>query len=169
MMLIVTGSAPSGRYFTDVCLAMIVMPFSRSRSMESITRSAMSWLGRNAPDCHSIASTNVVFPWSTWATIARFRRSVRAGMAILWEGGPVDITLEELFAQTNPDPKTAIGYRRVSSLREKKKHMAISTEIQTEYIEAAAARDGIRIVDWVDDMNISGRREQFLRRKVLPT
>jgi len=81
----------------------------------------------------------------------------------------VDITLEELFAQTNPDPKTAIGYRRVSSLREKKKHMAISTEIQTEYIEAAAARDGIRIVDWVDDMNISGRREQFLRRKVLPT
>jgi hypothetical protein len=41
----------------------------------------------------------------------------------------VDITLEESFAQTNPHPKTAIGYRRVSSLREKKKHMATSPEI----------------------------------------
>lgn len=81
----------------------------------------------------------------------------------------MDITLEELFAQTNADPKTAIGYRRVSSLREKRKQVAISPEIQTEYIEAAAARHGITIVDWVDDMNISGRREQFLRRKVLPT
>ena len=30
-----------------VCLAMIVMPFSRSRSIESITRSATTWLTRN--------------------------------------------------------------------------------------------------------------------------
>src|SRR5690348_7851978 len=57
------------------------MPFSRSRSFESMTRSATSWLARNAPDCHSSASTSVVLPWSTWATMARLRRSERAGMA----------------------------------------------------------------------------------------
>src|SRR5215218_3301706 len=63
---------------TAVFLARIVMPFSRSRSIESSTRSATSWLARNAPDCHSIASTSVVLPWSTWATIATLRRSSRA-------------------------------------------------------------------------------------------
>src|SRR3954464_11765786 len=57
------------------------MPFSRSRSIESITRSATSWLARNAPDCQSMASTSVVLPWSTCATIATLRRSSRsAGM-----------------------------------------------------------------------------------------
>ena len=56
------------------------MPFSRSRSIESITRSATSWFARNAPDCQSIASTSVVFPWSTWATIATLRMSSRVGM-----------------------------------------------------------------------------------------
>src|SRR3954454_12386767 len=54
------------------------MPFSRSRSIESITRSPTSWLARNAPDCQSMASTSVVLPWSTWATIATLRRSSRA-------------------------------------------------------------------------------------------
>ena len=39
---------------TAVFLARIVMPFSRSRSIESITRSATSWFSRNEPDCHSI-------------------------------------------------------------------------------------------------------------------
>ena len=53
------------------------MPFSRSRSVESMTRSATSWLARKAPDCQSIASTSVVLPWSTWATIATLRRSLR--------------------------------------------------------------------------------------------
>ena len=57
------------------------MPFSRSRSIESMTRSSTSWLARNAPDCHSIASTSVVLPWSTWAMIATLRRSSRRGMA----------------------------------------------------------------------------------------
>src|SRR5919204_1766196 len=64
-------------YWTAVFLARIVMPFSRSRSIESITRSATSWLARKAPDCHSIASTSVVLPWSTWAMIATLRRSSR--------------------------------------------------------------------------------------------
>ena len=53
------------------------MPFSRSRSIESMTRSLTSWFSRKAPDCQSIASTSVVLPWSTCATIATFRRSVR--------------------------------------------------------------------------------------------
>ena len=53
------------------------MPFSRSRSIESRTRSATSWFSRNEPDCHSIASTSVVLPWSTWATMATLRRSSR--------------------------------------------------------------------------------------------
>ncbi len=57
------------------------MPFSRSRSIESMTRSATSWLARKAPDCQSSLSTRVVFPWSTWATIATLRRSERIAMA----------------------------------------------------------------------------------------
>src|SRR4051812_25657586 len=66
------------------------MPFSRSRSIESSTRSATSWLAQNAPDCHSIASTSVVLPWSTWATIATLRRSSRrAGMASSLGGRPL--------------------------------------------------------------------------------
>src|SRR3954454_7544807 len=66
---------------TAVFLARIVMPFSRSRSIESMTRSATSWFSRNAPDCQSIASTSVVFPWSTWAMMATLRRSSRRCMA----------------------------------------------------------------------------------------
>ena len=45
------------------------MPFSRSRSPESRTRSTTAWLERKAPVWRSIASTSVVLPWSTWATI----------------------------------------------------------------------------------------------------
>src|SRR6202008_4414920 len=62
---------------TAVFFARIVIPFSRSRSIESMTRSATSWFSRNEPDCQSIASTSVVLPWSTWAMIATLRRSSR--------------------------------------------------------------------------------------------
>ncbi len=65
---------------TAVFFARMVIPFSRSRSMESITRSATSWFSRKEPDCQSMASTSVVFPWSTWATIATFRMSSRSGI-----------------------------------------------------------------------------------------
>src|SRR5258707_1413122 len=65
---------------TAVFFARIVMPFSRSRSIESMTRSLTSWFWRKAPDCQSMASTSVVFPWSTWATIATLRRSSRTAM-----------------------------------------------------------------------------------------
>jgi hypothetical protein len=77
-MLSFTAGPSSGRQRTAVFLARIVMPFSRSRSMESRTRSATSWLARKAPACHSIASTSVVLPWSTCATMATLRRSSRA-------------------------------------------------------------------------------------------
>src|SRR3954452_9283575 len=57
------------------------MSFSRSRSMESMTRSrtefSSAWCWVKAPDCHSIPSTSVVLPWSTWAMMARLRRSAR--------------------------------------------------------------------------------------------
>src|SRR5579862_1747108 len=52
------------------------MPRSRSRGLESMTQSVVSWFDRNAPDCRSRKSTRVVFPWSTWAIIAILRRSI---------------------------------------------------------------------------------------------
>ena len=80
-----------------------------------------------------------------------------------------DITLDELFAATNARPKTAFGYIRASSLREKRKQQGdITTETQTDYIRSFAQREGIDIVGWIPDLNISGRREKFLSRKIMP-
>src|SRR5688500_780611 len=76
MMLILTSP-----YRTAVFFARIVMPFSRSRSIESMTPSSTSWFLRKAPDCQSMASTRVVLPWSTCATIATLRRSLRLDIA----------------------------------------------------------------------------------------
>src|SRR5215471_508022 len=56
-----------------VFLARIVMPRSRSSSFESMTRSTTCSLARNVPLCLSMASTSVVFPWSTWAMMAILR------------------------------------------------------------------------------------------------
>src|SRR5262249_24639217 len=56
---------------------MMVMPFSRSRSIESMMRSGTDSLARKRPDCQSMASTRVVLPWSTWAMIATFRMLAR--------------------------------------------------------------------------------------------
>ena len=61
-------------YWMAVFLARMVMPRSRSRSPESITRSWTSWLARKAPPCFSISSTRVVLPWSTWAMMATLRK-----------------------------------------------------------------------------------------------
>src|ERR1700712_4285924 len=55
----------------------IVMPRSRSWSMESMTRSVSAAPSRKAPDWRSMASTSVVLPWSTWAMMATLRRSAR--------------------------------------------------------------------------------------------
>src|SRR5512144_921331 len=73
----------------DVFFAMIVMPFSRSRSIESMTRSATCSLARKMPDCRSMASTRVVLPWSTWAMMATLRRSRRTGMPSIFPVGRV--------------------------------------------------------------------------------
>src|ERR1035437_9520800 len=62
---------------TAVFLARMVMPFSRSRSPESMTRSVISWWAPNAPVWRNMASTSVVLPWSTWATMATFLMSSR--------------------------------------------------------------------------------------------
>src|SRR5271165_5799015 len=64
---------------TEVALARMVMPRSRSRSFESITRSATRWLSRKAPDCCRSLSTSVVLPWSTWAMMATLRSFIRDG------------------------------------------------------------------------------------------
>src|SRR5687767_14326206 len=58
-------------------LARIVIPRSRSRSLESKMHSPTSWLARNSPLWRSRQSTSVVLPWSTWAMIAILRTSVR--------------------------------------------------------------------------------------------
>src|SRR5689334_5867434 len=55
----------------------MVMPRSRSRSFESITRSATTSFSRKAPVWRRRWSTRVVLPWSTWATMAMLRRSLR--------------------------------------------------------------------------------------------
>src|SRR5690349_11498148 len=60
----------------------MVMPFSRSRSPLSIARSSTCWCSPNAPASQSILSTRVVFPWSTWATMATLRMSSRVFMGM---------------------------------------------------------------------------------------
>ncbi|EJW93380.1 hypothetical protein EVA_18511 [gut metagenome] len=51
----------------------MVIPFSLSRSLESMTRSATCSLARKVPLWRSIWSTRVVLPWSTCAIIAILR------------------------------------------------------------------------------------------------
>src|SRR5664279_3075366 len=88
MMLTVTPpgwpafAAAGPLYRTAVFFARIVMPFSRSRSPESMARSSTCWWAPKAPDCQSMASTSVVFPWSTWATMATLRMSPRVCMGM---------------------------------------------------------------------------------------
>ncbi len=71
MLMRVTPS-PVGQV-TEVHLARMVMPRSRSRSPRSSARSATCWCARNAPDWRSNWSTRVVLPWSTWAIMATLR------------------------------------------------------------------------------------------------
>ena len=61
---------------TEVGLAKIVMPRSRSRSLLSIARSVVAWFSRYVPDCFNSSSTSVVLPWSTCAIIAILRMSI---------------------------------------------------------------------------------------------
>src|SRR4051794_16435381 len=53
----------------------MVMPRSRSWSLESNTRSTTAWWAAKVPVARRMASTRVVLPWSTWATRATLRSS----------------------------------------------------------------------------------------------
>ena len=59
-------------YSIEMFLARMVMPRSRSWSLESSTRSWTCWFSRKASVALSIWSTSVVLPWSTCAMIAMF-------------------------------------------------------------------------------------------------
>ena len=59
-------------YITLVFFERIVIPRSRSRSFESITRSLTDSFARKVPLCFKSWSTRVVLPWSTCAIIATF-------------------------------------------------------------------------------------------------
>src|SRR6478752_5548952 len=67
---------------TEAAFAKMVMPRSRSRSLESMARSATFWFSRKVPECCSRRSTSVVLPWSTWAMMA----TLRSFMALLLVG-----------------------------------------------------------------------------------
>ena len=84
-----------------VCLARIVMPFSRSRSPESITRSTRAARSPNAPEARSMASTRVVLPWSTCATMATLRRRGRAPR-VAEDGSAGAAKVEVLTSQGSP-------------------------------------------------------------------
>ncbi len=60
-----------------------------------------AWCTVNAPACRSIASTRVVLPWSTCATIATLRR-----LAVFSSGTRVDFTVPE---PPDPHPRAASG------------------------------------------------------------
>jgi site-specific DNA recombinase len=60
----------------------------------------------------------------------------------------------------NPGPIPAIGYVRVSMMREE----AISPQTQRAAIEACAARKGYAVVAWAEDLDVSGRN---FKRKIM--
>jgi hypothetical protein len=60
---------------TEVHLARMVMPRSRSRSLRIHGALGHLLVSRNVPDCLSSWSTSVVLPWSTWAMMAILRMS----------------------------------------------------------------------------------------------
>ena len=72
-----TGAFPGDRGE----LARMVMPRSRSRSLESMAQSAMTSPARKLPAWRKNPSTKVVLPWSTWAMIAMLRTSRRRGVS----------------------------------------------------------------------------------------
>ena len=77
------------------------MPFSRSRSPESSTRSTRAARSPNAPEARSMASTRVVLPWSTCATMAMLRRRGRAPR-VAGDGSAGAARVEVLTSQGSP-------------------------------------------------------------------
>lgn len=64
-------------HFTEAFFEKMVMPRSRSRSLESRTRSPIRSFSRKVPAWRKSVSTSVVFPWSTWAITHTFLMSCR--------------------------------------------------------------------------------------------
>ena len=95
------------------------MPFSRSRSPESRTRSTTASFARNVPVWRSIASTSVVLPWSTWATIATLRRSARTAVAArsggLGHGAVGSVMGRRIVAQCGTRPSARVRRRLLAS------------------------------------------------------
>src|SRR5262249_8695654 len=95
-------------HVSEVTLARMVMPRSRSRSLESSARSATRWFSRNAPDCCSSRSTSVVLPWSTWAMIATLRKDMRE---IRWRPGTGHAAFAAQYRQRAPDRTDLLARR----------------------------------------------------------
>ncbi len=77
-MMLTRVSPASPAQTTEVHLARMVIPRSRSWGLESMARSTVASLARKTPDWASRRSTSVVLPWSTWAMMAMLRRDMRA-------------------------------------------------------------------------------------------
>src|SRR5882672_11837338 len=88
----------------------MVMPRSRSRSLESMTRSTRCWCAAKVPDCRRSLSTSVVLPWSTWAMIARLRieRDIEP-----WKCGRSRIVLARQGPVERGDQRSELGRLRL--------------------------------------------------------
>src|SRR5439155_704842 len=109
----------------EVTLDRMVMPRSRSRSLESIARSATRWLSRKEPACCRSRSTSVVLPWSTWAMIATLRNVMqeirwgpaRPGQALRCNIGSASPTATPKSAKCLDDQEDAAAQRPPAALR----------------------------------------------------
>ncbi|ETZ88419.1 hypothetical protein L829_1978 [Mycobacteroides abscessus MAB_030201_1075] len=128
-MTLMTVIEPSAWWrCTAVFLARMVMPFSFSRSPESIRRStASSPRCESAPDCLSIASTRVVLPWSTCATMATFRKlwvtSANSGSTAHSSRNrrTIGVTPDIATPIVSPRSRTPVKASKVARLKPKKK------------------------------------------------
>src|SRR3990170_4529514 len=119
------------------------MPFSRSRSPESMTRSATTWLARKAPVWRSIASTSVVLPWSTWATMATLRMSARtarvaeAAGAVIWSIGSCAAGVERRSGSWVGDAIVAYGAVHSGHAHHQRPEMTVAAVILSATPEGA--------------------------------
>src|SRR5215469_7670050 len=103
-----------------VFLARMVMPRSRSSSLESMTRSATCSLARKVPAWRSMASTRVVLPWSTCAMMAILRIVWFTGAVIPLLGfGAGAVGVDEIRTRCGPEcaGRDAFGEEKSSIYR----------------------------------------------------